>query len=199
MTDREKKLAIIAAAVLLILGIIVLGIKPTITNIQEAWVEKEALAAKKTEMKTEITALPTYEKALDVAKADYAKVAERVYGDLTNDLIHDAVIDTLIVPCGLTVSSFTINSVQPTAVVPYTVIKDETGRIIGTGGFSTEEPSIRMASVTVNVYGTADQIQTFVDVLNGKEGIFLQNTSFANTTSATSADVGFYMVLSETF
>ncbi len=201
MSANDKKLIIIAAALLLTFAICFFGIKPAVTGISEAKGKIEELSAKKTEMSNEIAAIPTYEKGYETAKADYAKTADRVYGDLTNDKIQDAVVDTLITPCGLSVTSFSISPspVTKTSISPYTVAAGENGENVGTGGESAEEANTRLAHITVNVSGTTDQIITFIDKLNADEGIYIQNTSFANSTEGTAVSVDFFMALSETF
>lgn len=199
MTANDKKLLVIAVAFLLVFGIAFLGIRPAVNGIKAAKAKNEELSAKKTEMSNEIAATPTYKATLEAAKADYAKTSERIYGDLTNDRIHDAVIDTLVVPCGLSITNFTINSVAKLGILPYTVSKTEEGATVGQGGESAENANVRLASVTVTVSGNADQITTFIDKLNADEGIYLQNASFTNSSEATSVPVSFYMVLSETF
>lgn len=201
MSANDKKLVIIAAALLLTFAICFFGIKPAVTGIVEAKGKIEELSAKKTEMSNEIAAIPTYEKGLETAKADYSKTADRVYGDLTNDKIHDAVVDTLVTPCGLTVSSFAISPspVTTAGIIPYAITKAENGENVGAGGEDSNDPKTRMAHISINVAGTADQIITLIDKMNNDEGIYIENTSFTNSAESTTVSVSFYMVLSETF
>lgn len=201
MSANDKKLVIIAAALLLTFAICFFGIKPSVTGIVEAKGKIDELSAKKTEMSNEIAAIPTYEKGLETAKADYAKTADRVYGDLTNDKIHDAVVDTLVTPCGLTITSFSISPspVTKTAISKYEVTVGDNGENIGKGGETAENANTRLAHITVNVSGTTDQIVTFIDKLNNDEGIYIQSTSFANSNEGTAVSVDFFMALSETF
>lgn len=201
MSANDKKLVIIAAALLLTFAICFFGIKPSVTGIVEAKGKIDELSAKKTEMSNEIAAIPTYEKGLETAKADYTKTADRVYGDLTNDKIHDAVVDTLVTPCGLTITSFSISPspVTKTAISKYEVTVGDNGENIGKGGETAENANTRLAHITVNVSGTTDQIVTFIDKLNNDEGIYIQSTSFANSNEGTAVSVDFFMALSETF
>lgn len=197
MSGNDKKLLVIGAALILVVAIAFFGIKPAFTKIGEAKDRNAELKAQKTSMETEIAAIPSYESTLVSAKAAYAEMANRVYGDLTNDKIHDAVIDDLVLPCGLSITDFTISGITRSGVMQYQTIKSETGDIIGQGGEAAG--NVRLANISVNVFGTSDQIITFVDKLNSDEGIFLQNTSFANTAEGSAVTVTFYMVLSESF
>ena len=152
-------------------------------------------------MSNEIAAIPSYEKGLEAAKADYAKTADRVYGDLTNDKIHDAVVDKLVAPSGLSITSFSISPspVTKTSIAKYEVTVAENGENVGKGGESAENANSKLAHITVSVSGTTDQIITFIDKLNADEGIYIQNTSFATSSEGTAVSVDFFMVLSETF
>ena len=201
MSANDKKLVIIAAALLLTFAICFFGIKPAVTGIVEAKGKIEELSAKKTEMSNEIAAIPSYEKGLEAAKADYAKTADRVYGDLTNDKIHDAVVDKLVAPSGLSITSFSISPspVTKTSIAKYEVTVAENGENVGKGGESAENANSKLAHITVSVSGTTDQIITFIDKLNADEGLYIQNTSFATSSEGTAVSVDFFMVLSETF
>lgn len=201
MTGRDKVLIVIGVVVLLVAAIGLFGIKPAATKFSEARQQKAELSVKKTEMETEINALPTYQSQLDAAVADYMATANRVYGDLTNDKIHDAVINELVVASGLSPVSFSIANVSTYGVAPFAASSSTAdGQTANIGGATTSEgATVRMANVTVNVFGTADQIITFLDRLNSDEGIYIQQASFANTAESTTVAVTFNMVLSETY
>ena len=191
MSEKDKKTIIIAAIALLIFGIIMLGIKPGIANLKEAKAQNAELSAKKQEMQTQIEALPTLKTELEAAKADYATTAARVYGDLTNDKIHDEVVK-MVQDLGLEITNFSVGNVAPMGITPYSINEG-----VGVGGVS--EGSIKLANVTVTVFGSNQQIISFIDYINKTEGLYPQNISFSNGGDATSVTVPFYMVLADTF
>ena len=191
MSEKDKNTIIIAAIALLIFGIIMLGIKPGITNFKEAKAKNEELSATKQEMQTQINALPTLKTELEAAKADYATTAGRVYGDLTNDKIHDEVVK-MVQDLGLEITNFSVGDVAPMGISPYAVNDG-----VGAGGVA--EGSVKLANVTATVFGNNQQIISFIDYINKTEGLYLQTVSFSNVADATSASVPFYMVLADTF
>ena len=200
MTVRDKLVLAIGVIILIVAAIGIFGIKPAVSNLSDARKQKAELVVKKTEMETEINALPTYQSQLDAAVADYMATSERVYGDLTNDKIHDAVINELVIPSGLSPVSFSISNVSTYAVSNFALPaggNDQTASV--NGPVQSDSSTVRMASITVNVFGTADQVITFLDRLNSDEGIYVQQASFANTAEGTTVAVAFNMVLSETY
>lgn len=192
MSEKDRRTIIIAAVALLIFGIIFLGIRPAVTGIKEAREKNVELSAQKQAMETEINSLSTYKANLETAKTEYKTTSSRVFADLTNDKIHDEVIDKIVTPLGLSVTSLQITDAAEMGVAPYVVTAEgATGGIAG--GAS------KMAFVNVGVTGSQDQIIALVDQLNATEGIYLQSASFAASGEATVVNIPFYMVLSETF
>jgi len=194
MSEKDKNTIIIAVVALLILGIIMLGIKPGVTNLKETKAANAELSAKKDAMQTEIAALPNYNTQLDTAKNDYSATAARVFGDLTNDKIHDVVLDEIVKPLGLKVTGLTIGEVSNMGIAQYAVT---TGEETAAGG--PTEGTIKMANVTVNVTGTQAQVIALLDKMNEIEGIYLQSASFAATDGETPISIPFYMALADTF
>ncbi len=199
ITEKDKKLLVIAGIFLVAVALILFVIQPGFTGFSENNAKIEPLKAQKETMKTEIEALPTYEAQLDTAIAEYNTVAARVYGDLSSDKIQDAVVNDLVAPCGLVTTNFTISGVTKMGIANYTVSKNESGAMVGVGGTSGDNANIRLANITISVSGTNDQVISLLDKLNSTEGIYLQQTSFASATEGASVSVSFYMVLSETF
>lgn len=197
LTAKDKKLIVIAGGLLLVLAIIMFGIKPGISGYMAGKDEKKALSEKKATMQTEINALPTYKIQLEDAVAEYNTTAGRVYGDLTNDKIHDSVVNDLVTPCGLTMTSFNINSVEKLPLAAFTGKVDDQGNTEVV--LPPAESAVRVANVSINVFGTTDQIITLLDSMNNNEGIYLIQTSFSNGMEQTTTTVSFLMVLSETF
>ena len=191
MSEKDKNTIIIAAVALLIFGLCFLGIKPAFTNLQEARAKNAELSATKQEMQNEINALPTYKTNLDNAKKDFASTAARVYGDLTNDKIHDAVVE-FVSGCGLQTTSFAVNGINTASVVPYAINEG-----VGAGGEG--EGTVKLANVTISVFGTKDQVIALIDKLNTTEGTFLQQVSFTDSGEATSVQVTYDMVLADNF
>lgn len=191
MSEKDKKTIIIAAVALLIFGICFLGIKPAFTNLKEAKAQNEELSATKQEMQTEINSLPTYKTNLENAKKDYSSTAARVYGDLTNDKIHDAVVE-FVSACGLQTTSFTVNSINTATVTPYS-IKEGTG--VGGDG----EGTVQLANITISVFGNKDQVVDLIDKINTTEGTYLQQVSFTDSGEATAVQVAYEMVLADSF
>lgn len=192
MSEKDKNTIIIAVVALLILGIALLGIKPAFTSMKETKAKNAELSATKESMQTEINALPTYKTNLATAKSEYSATAARVFGDLDNDMIHDAVIDNFVTPLGLSISGLSIAGTNEQGMNYYKVSTEG-----GEGGAS--EGSIRMASVTADVYGSTDQVIALVDKINATEGTFLQSVSFANANNESAVSVVFTLVLSDTF
>ena len=56
-----------------------------------------------------------------------------------------------------------------------------------------------MADINISVFGSKDQIVSYIDKLNTTEGTFLQSVSFADSGENTSVSAVFTMVLSDTF
>jgi len=207
MTAKDKKLVIIAATALIAIAVLMFGIKPAITNFTEANGKKAQLKTQKQTMQTEIANIPTYEGELQNKIAEYNQTAARVYGDLSNDQIHDAIVNELVTPAGLQITTLTIGSVDkitmatynPALANPENVSADEATAPAPTDPAATN-PLIRAANVTANVYGTQAQVVSFLDSLNTNEGISLQQVSFTNSDEGSVAvTVTFYLVLSETF
>ncbi len=191
MSEKDKNTIIIAAIALLIFGLCFLGIRPAFTGLQEARAKNAELSATKKEMQTEINSLPTYKTNLENAKKEYASTSARVYGDLTNDKIHDEVVE-FISSCGLQTTSFSVNNVSTASVSQYAVTDGA-----GSGGVS--DGTVKLADINVSVFGSKDQIVSFVDKLNTTEGTFLQQVSFADSGENTTVSAVFTMVLSDTF
>lgn len=191
MSEKDKKTIIIAAVALLIFGVIMLGIKPGIANLKEAKAKNAELSSQKQEMQTQIEALPTLKTQLETAKADYATTAARVYGDLTNDKIHDEVVK-MVQDLGLQITNFSVGEIAPMGVTPYSISE-------GSGVGGVKEGTVKLASVNVAVFGNNQQIISFVDYLNKTEGLYPQSVSFSNSGESTSASIPFYMVLADTF
>ena len=191
MSEKDKNTIIIAAVALLIFGIIMLGIKPGIANLKEAKAQNAELSATKEEMKNEIDSLPTYKTNLDNAKKNYASTAARVYGDLTNDKIHDEAV-AFATSCGLQVTSFSVNGATAGTIANYAVTD-------GTGAGGRAEGTVNLADINISVFGSKDQIVSYIDKLNTTEGTFLQSVSFADSGENTAVSVVYTMVLSDTF
>ena len=192
MSEKDKRTIIIAAVALLIFGIIFLGIRPAVTGIKEAKSKNVELSAQKQAMETEINSLSTYKANLEGAKAEYKTTSARVFADLTNDKIHDEVINNIVTPLGLTITSLQITDAAEMGVAPYII-----GEEGATGGITAG--ASKVAFVNIGVTGSQDQIISLVDKLNVTEGIYLQSASFAASGEATVVNIPFYMVLSETF
>lgn len=192
MSQKDKNTIILAVVALLIFGICFLGIKPAFTNLKEAKAANTELSAQRDTMKTEIASLPTYKTNLDAAKANYDTTANRVFPDSDNDELHDIIVDKLVKPLGLQINSLSIVGRSTQSVATYST-KDDAPM----GG--PTEGTINMASVSVSVYGTLDQLIAFVDELNTTEGIYFQGVGFANTAEPATISVSFEMVLADTF
>ena len=194
MTEKDKKTLIIAAIALLIFGIAFLGIRPAVTNLKEARAKNVELSAQKEAMQTEINSLPTYKTNLETAKTNYNATAARAFADLSNDKIHDVVIDEIVTPLGLDVKGFHINSIEPLGISNYVIPSADAGAspAIVTG-------TTNLAYITVDVVGTQEQVIALADKLNATEGTYLANISFSTVADNATVSVPFYMVLSETF
>ena len=208
MTAKDKKLVIIAAVALISLAILMFGIKPAITNFTEANGKKAQLKTQKQTMQTEINNIASYEGQLKVAVDEYNKTAARVYADLSNDQIHDAVVNELVTPSGLQITTLTIGAIDrinlgkynPVAENPENVTADQATAEPAATQEQATNPLVRAANISANVYGTQSQVIAFLDTLNADEGISLQQVSFVNSAEGgTSVTVTFYMVLRETF
>ncbi|MBR6003907.1 MAG: hypothetical protein IK068_04205 [Lachnospiraceae bacterium] len=193
MTDKDKKTVIIAVIALLIFGIAFLGIRPAITGLKEERAKNVELSAQKEAMQTEINSLPTYKTNLETAKTNYNATAARAFADLPNDKIHDVVIDEIVKPTGLTVSNFRINNIDPMGILQYAPAVD------GVSNPSIAAGTTNLASISVDVSGTQEQVIALVDKLNATEGTFLQSVAITNSGEVNIVNVPFYMVLSETF
>ena len=191
MTEKDRNTIIIAVVALLIFGIAFLGIRPAFTGIQETKAKNAELSAQKKTMQSEIAALPQYKTNLETAKTNYNATAARVYGDFTNDKIHDAVV-AFVSSCGLSTTSFTVNSVELGSVQGYSIADG-----VGVGGVT--DGTVKLANVTINVYGTSANMIKLIDKFNTTEGMYLDTVSFANSAEATSTSITFNMVLSDTF
>lgn len=199
MTAKDKKLLTIAAAVLIVIAIIVVGIKPTFTKFQEANAKKAELKTQKVEMKKEIEALPSYEIEYDAAATSYKETANRIYGDLNNQKIQDAVVGELVTASGLSISNFRISDVSKLQITPYAIKDDGTGKNVGSGVTTTDGAAVRVANITATVFGTQEQVQMLIDRMDADEGICLQQFSYAPTPDGTTCTITFLMVLSENY
>ena len=192
MSEKDKKTIIIAAIALLIFGIIMLGIKPGITNLKEAKAQNAELSAKKQEMQTEINSLPTYKTGLENAKVEYAKTTARAFGDLTNDKIHDEVV-AMAKNNGLEVTNFTVSDVTTGTINSYSVSEG-----LGVGGVG--EGTVKLANVSLIVSGSKDNVVKLADYMNKAEGIYVSSLSFGSdgTDGSTAANIQIEMLLANT-
>ena len=192
MSEKDKKTIIIAAIALLIFGIGFLGIKPAYTGIQETKAANAELEAKKTEMETQINALPSYKVQLETAKAEYAKTVARVYDDLPNDKIHDAVV-AMVNNKGLQVTNFSVSEVIPGTVSTYAINE-------GYGNGGVTEGAVQVVTVSITVAGSKAQIVALADYMDKAEGIFVQSISFGNEgdDNSIAASIQIAMLLGDT-
>lgn len=192
MSEKDRNTIIIAAIALLIFGIAFLGIKPAFTGIKETKAANAELSAKKTEMETQINSLPTYKVQLETAKAEYAKTVARVYDDLPNDKIHDAVV-AMVNNKGLQVTNFSVSEVIPGTVNAYSIAEGA-----GVGGIG--DGSVQIATVSITVAGSKAQIVALADYMDKAEGIFVQSISFGSegTDNSTAASIQIAMLLGDT-
>lgn len=199
ITEKDKKLLIVAGIFLVIVALLLFVVKPGFTSFNENKTKIETLKPQKENMEKEINSLSTYEAQLSAAIEEYNATAARVFGDLTNDKIQDTVVDGFVTPCGLTTTDFTISGVGKIGVSGYAVTTNEDGTITGVGGTTSDNANVRLANITISVSGTNAQVISLLDKLNSTEGIFLQQTSLATATDNGAVSISFYMVLSETF
>ncbi len=192
MSEKDRNTIIIAVIALLIFGIGFLGIKPAFTGIKETKATNAELSAKKTEMETQINSLPSYKVQLETAKAEYAQTVARVYDDLTNDKIHDAVV-AFVNKQGLQVTNFSVSDIITGAVSGYTVSEGA-----GVGGIN--EGSVQIATVSITVAGSKAQIIALADYMNKTEGIYVESISFGTegTDNSTAASIQLSMLLGDT-
>lgn len=193
MSQKDKNTLIIAGIALLIVGIIILGIKPAFTSIKETKATNAELSATKQTMKTEIEALPTYEANLKTAIAEYDTTAARVFPNSDNDEIHDIVVNEIVGSVnGLEITSLNINSTNQMSVANYSIGEE------GASGGATEG-TVTITDVSVTVFGTQAQIIQFVDNLNTTEGTYMQSVSFSKSDEQMAVSIGFYLVLADSF
>ena len=83
ITEKDKKLLVVAGILLVAVAFILFVIQPGFTGFSENNAKIEPLKAQKETMKTEIEALPTYEANLKTAVDAYNAAAARIYGDLS--------------------------------------------------------------------------------------------------------------------
>lgn len=200
ITEKDKKLLAVGGIFLAVVALILFVIKPGFSGFGENNAKIETLKTQKQTMKTEIDALPTYEANLKTAVDAYNTAAARIYGDLSADKIQDTVMSEYIDKYSVSISNFSISDTTNYAIARFSNTKNENGDVIGEGGAAISDTSgIRLATITVNVSGTAANIISMIDAMNAAEGIYLQQVSYSSVAEGTAANITFLVALSETF
>lgn len=200
ITEKDKKLLVIAGIFLVAVALILFVIQPGFTGFSENNAKIEPLKAQKETMKTEIEALPTYEANLKSAVDAYNTAAARIYGDLSADKIQDTVMSEYVNKYSVSISNLTISGTTSYAVARFANTTNENGDVIGAGGATNSDTgAIRLATITANISGTAANVIAVIDALNASDGVYVQQVSYSNVAEGTTANITFLMALSETF
>lgn len=161
ITERDKKLLIFLAVVLIAAAFIALLIVPGIQRIAALNAESASSALSKEEMDAKIAELPTLEQELEEMKAEWTETSEGLFGMMASQDIDKLVTDE-VTACGLGMKSLNIVMNEEMASLP--VYGEESEEETST---SEEDEGVNSgvysASVSLSVEGSQDKISQLTD------------------------------------
>lgn len=161
ITERDKKLLIFLAVVLIAAAFIVFIIVPGIQRISALNAESASSALSKEEMDSKIAELPTLTQELEGKKAEWTETSEGLFGMMASQEIDKLVTDE-VTACGLGMKS--LNIVMNEELTPLPVYGEDLDEETSTAEDDEAVNSgIHSASVSLSVEGGQDKISQLTD------------------------------------
>lgn len=191
ISQRDKKLLFFVGLFVISLLLIYFIIIPTNKKIISAKNDHKVLVEKQEKMEKEINSIPAYKKQLLEIDKQYSNTKNKVFNNF-KEYDMDNSLTKLVVDNSLEPMSLQITSINGIKFLEYNPSSEENCGVI-----SDDKSKIKAANISLTAKGPAKNVLAYLNSLDSKSGIFIQNSKMVFTDKDCTIDITLSLVMGD--